>query len=170
MLRTARLDLVPLSMQHVDLLLELDADPEVMRYISGGAPTNRTDMERIIRRNLGSIWAAFSRHDGAFVGWFELASRGVGEYELGYRLRREVWGAGIATEGGRMLIDLAFSVLGATRVFAQTMAVNAGSRRVMAKCGLRYARTFHAQWHVPIPGDEHGDVEYEVLAEQYRSA
>jgi RimJ/RimL family protein N-acetyltransferase len=42
------------------------------------------------------------------------------------------------------------------------MVVNVASRRVMEKAGLRYVRTFHADWPVPIPGDEHGDVEYAI--------
>ena len=40
------------------------------------------------------------------------------------------------------------------------MAVNIGSRRVMEKAGLRFVRSFHADWPVHIPGDEQGDVEY----------
>ena len=40
------------------------------------------------------------------------------------------------------------------------MAVNVASRRVMEKAGLRFVRTFHQPWPYPIPGEEHGDVEY----------
>ncbi|MFD0660153.1 GNAT family N-acetyltransferase [Thermocatellispora tengchongensis] len=40
------------------------------------------------------------------------------------------------------------------------MAVNLGSRRVMEKCGLRFVRAFHHDWPEPIPGSEHGEVEY----------
>jgi len=46
------------------------------------------------------------------------------------------------------------------RVVAETMAINAASRRVMAKAGLAYVRTFHHEWPERIEGDEHGDVEY----------
>ena len=46
------------------------------------------------------------------------------------------------------------------RVFAQTMAVNLASRRVMEKSGLRFVRTFHLTWDDPIPGAEDGEVEY----------
>jgi hypothetical protein len=40
------------------------------------------------------------------------------------------------------------------------MAVNAGSRRVLERAGLRYVRTFHLDWADPLPGAEHGEVEY----------
>jgi RimJ/RimL family protein N-acetyltransferase len=46
------------------------------------------------------------------------------------------------------------------RVFAETMAVNVASRRVMEKAGLRLVRTFHQPWPDHIDGEEHGDVEY----------
>jgi RimJ/RimL family protein N-acetyltransferase len=81
------------------------------------------------------------------------------EIELGYRLRRSAWGRGYATEGLRALIRRAFE-LGIRRVFAQTMAVNLASRRVMEKSGLRFVRTFHLMWDDPIPGTEYGEVEY----------
>lgn len=90
------------------------------------------------------------------------------EPELGYRLRKGAWGKGYATEGSRALIDKAFTELGATRVFAETMVVNTASRRVMEKAGLRLVRTFHADWPVRIPGDEHGDVEYAIPREEWQ--
>jgi hypothetical protein len=45
-------------------------------------------------------------------------------------------------------------------VVAETMVVNAASRRVMEKAGLKYVRTFHQPWPYAIEGSEHGDVEY----------
>ena len=53
------------------------------------------------------------------------------------------------------------------RVWAETMAVNERSRRVMAKAGLHYVRTVHPKWDDPIPGTEHGEVEYELRAEEW---
>lgn len=59
-------------------------------------------------------------------------------------------------------MDSAFAELGAERVVATTMAVNAASRRVMEKAGLRYVRTFFEEWPEYLEGAEHGDVEYAV--------
>jgi RimJ/RimL family protein N-acetyltransferase len=56
----------------------------------------------------------------------------------------------------------AFTELGVDEVVATTLAVNAGSRRVMEKAGLRYARTVHLDWPDPVEGTEHGDVEYRL--------
>jgi RimJ/RimL family protein N-acetyltransferase len=78
-----------------------------------------------------------------------------------------VWGQGYASEGSRALVDKAFRELGVDRVYAETMAVNTASRRVMEKAGLRYLRTFHADWPDRIPGDEHGDVEYALTRDEW---
>ena len=87
--------------------------------------------------------------------------------ELGYRLRRSAWGQGYATEGSRALIHKGFTDLDVERVYAETMVVNTASRRVMEKAGLRYVRTFHADWPDKIPGDEHGDVEYALTRAEW---
>ena len=89
------------------------------------------------------------------------------EPELGFRIVRAAWGRGLATEGSRALIRQAFERLGARRVVAETMVVHAASRRVMEKAGMRLARTFHQPWPDPIPGDEHGDVEYAIDREAW---
>ena len=53
------------------------------------------------------------------------------------------------------------------RVFAETMAVNLPSRRVMEKAGLRYLRSFHLTWDDPIEGSEQGEVEYALSREDW---
>lgn len=97
------------------------------------------------------------------MGWFALRPHDDGspdDAELGYRLRRSAWGRGYATEGSRALIRKGFTELGMRRVFATTMTVNAGSRRVMEKAGLTLVRTFYLEWPDVIDGSELGDVEY----------
>lgn len=193
---TERLTLRHFSQADTDLLLALDSDPEVMRYLTGGAPTSRADLEahvlpamtrRYSRLGGPAFWAAEERASGNFVGWFHLrpkdheanatdttaagptthgSSQGL-DLELGYRLNRRSWGRGYATEGSRSLVRAAFEELGAERVYASTMAVNARSRRVMEKAGLRYVRTFFEDWQGIIDGSEHGEVEYAVTREAW---
>jgi len=163
-LATERLTLRAITLDDVDSLVDLDSDPAVMRFINGGLPTPRAEAEGIVKRSLGHRWMAFERSTDAFVGWFGLRlSDDRGRLrELGYRIRKEFWGQGLATEGARALIDAAFTTTNLERVRAETMTVNAGSRRVMEKCGLHYVRTFHLEWPFPIEGTELGDVEYEL--------
>jgi RimJ/RimL family protein N-acetyltransferase len=175
-LETERLILRPFTPDDVENLVELDSDPEVMRYITGGRPTPREEIEReelpaFMKRSNGyGFWAAVEKATGEFIGWFHLRPGEDGpadEPELGYRLRRAKWGQGYATEGSRALVEHAFSVLGARRVWAEGMAVNTASRRVMEKAGLKYVRTFHADWPYKIPGDEEGDVEYALTRSEW---
>jgi RimJ/RimL family protein N-acetyltransferase len=171
-LETDRMVLRRFTEADVDNLVELDSDPAVMRYINGGTPTPRDEIEHAILPHFLSyyerfagygFWAAIERSTGRFLGWFHLRPPIGGdddEPELGYRLRASAWGRGYGTEGSLALIRKAFADLGARRVFAGTMAVNVASRRVMEKAGLKYVRTFHQEWPVRIEGDEFGDVEY----------
>ncbi len=180
-LETDRLILRRFTDADVDNLVELDSDPDVMHFINGGRPTPREEIETSVLPSwlryyetypAYGFWATVEKSTGEFIGWFHLRpAPGHGapdEPELGYRLHRSAWGKGYATEGSRALIDKAFTDLDASRVFAETMAVNARSRRVMEKAGLRFVRAIHQEWPDPIPGDEHGDVEYSLTRAQWQ--
>ncbi|MFF4269153.1 GNAT family N-acetyltransferase [Streptomyces sp. NPDC001536] len=173
-LTTARLRLRAFTEADTDALFALDNDPDVMRYLNGGKPTS---LEAIRTRTLPHLlhdypclgtrgfWAAEERETRVFVGWFEfrpLEEHSAAVVELGYRLNKAAWGRGYATEGCRALIGKGFGELGVERVTANTMAVNAGSRRVMEKAGLTFVRGFRSEWPEAIAGSEHGEVEYEL--------
>jgi RimJ/RimL family protein N-acetyltransferase len=96
------------------------------------------------------------------VDWPDAPPGRVSVAELGYRLRVSAWGRGYATEGARALVRRAFTGLAVTRLVATTMAVSTRSRRVLEKAGLEYLRTVHLDWPDPLPGTEHGDVEYQL--------
>jgi RimJ/RimL family protein N-acetyltransferase len=174
-LTTPRLRLDPVTPALLPVLVELNADPEVMRYLLGRAATpeetaaewrTRLGAHTSTSRGLG-YWAGYV--DGGFVGWWSAShyADDLSMVGIGYRLRVPAWGRGLATEGATAMVDRAFSRPEVDRVIAQTMAVNLGSRRVMEKTGLRYARTWHGQVDDPIPGTEHGEVEYVVTREQW---
>lgn len=52
-------------------------------------------------------------------------------------------------------------------MFAETMAVNAPSRGVMARLGMHHVRTEHREWDDPLPGTEEGEVIYEMTHEDW---
>jgi RimJ/RimL family protein N-acetyltransferase len=143
LLETARLRLRQFTLDDVDRLVELDSDPEVMRYVTFGAPTPR---ERYVDVFLPR-WFAIYRETpllGYWAGWFHLRPDRIdaGEQELGYRLRRASWGRGFATEGAAALVEHGFLRVGADKISARALAGNAASRAVMGKCGLRYETDF----------------------------
>lgn len=151
--RTQRLALRPLTLADIDDLVELDSDPEVMRYLSGGAPTPRAVIEREIlpgfMRSYApggpyGVWALVELASGAFLGWasLRLDDKRPGEATLGYRLRRAAWSNGYATEATRGLLAAAFHDPSLQRVTATTFQDNRSSRRVMERLGMTLARVF----------------------------
>lgn len=192
-LLTERLVLRQFTAADVDGLLELDGDPAVMRFISSKIRSRAEIEAEVLPRLLGYYarypgfghWAADTRDNGEFIGWFGLrpvVATGAAMVDwvdaplpahtasLGYRLRRPAWGRGYATEGSRALVRRAFTELGAEEIVATTMTVNTRSRAVMEKAGLRYARTVHLDWPDPLDGNEHGDVEYRLSRDDWLAA
>ncbi|WP_051265558.1 GNAT family N-acetyltransferase [Nakamurella lactea] len=179
---TKRLTLRRITTDDVDNLVELDADPDVMFWITGGRPTPREEVVDDIlpafldyyRRYPGyGFWAVIEKSTGGFLGWVHFRpAEGdpADDAELGYRLKKSAWGKGYATEASRAVLDRGFADFGVRRVHAETMVVNTASRRVMEKCGLSLVRIFHQDWPDHIPGDEHGDVEYAITREEWDAA
>jgi RimJ/RimL family protein N-acetyltransferase len=182
-LRTERLVLVPLADEHLEFEVELDVDPEVMRYIVGRA-ASRGEVEAAHRRRLAvagevsglGYWVGFA--DGGFVGWWILRPPHgpdqpsvPGEADLGYRILRRHWRRGYAGEGARELIRYGFADAGLTRIIAQTMAVNLASRATMNAVGMTFVRGFMSAepYDDPIPGAEQGEVEYEITRTTWAS-
>ncbi len=198
-LRTSRLLLVPLAEEHLEFEVELDSDPEVMRYLGDGRARTRETVQALHRERLAAagrvpglgFWAGFTTDDwaatdaaattddgavGTFVGWWileppERPDQGPvdGQAELGYRLLRRYWRQGLASEGARELIRHGFADLGLTRIFAETMFVNTASRATMQSVGLRYTRTFHLDFADPLPDAELGEVEYALTREEWQA-
>jgi RimJ/RimL family protein N-acetyltransferase len=162
------------------LLAALHGDPRVMRFITL-QPPSLVEVEskilptylreyRELADGLGSF-AAIEKATGQMAGTFSLKpanSYGLaGGTELGFRLYPAFWGRGLATEGARALIASAFERLHLDRVVATTMAGNAGSWRVLEKCGLRRVRTFYYPDAALMPGAEHGDFVYELTRDNW---
>jgi RimJ/RimL family protein N-acetyltransferase len=180
-LHTRRLALVPLADDHLEWELELDSDPEVMRYLSGRAST-REEVESGHGRRIAvankvdglGFWVGLV--DGDFVGWWTLQPAhgpdqpdDPGVADLGYRLLRRHWGKGLASEGARELVRYGFEEVGLDRIIAQTLAVNVGSRAVMDRAGLTYVHVFPSSMTASVEGVEEGEVEYELTREQWEN-
>jgi RimJ/RimL family protein N-acetyltransferase len=178
-LQTERITLVALADEHLQWEVELDWDPEVMRYVSGRA-SGREEVEASHARRMAAaqkveglgFWVGLV--DGQFVGLWNLQPPHGPDQpddpniaDLGYRLLQRHWRKGLASEGARELVRYGFDEVGLDRIIAQTMAVNTGSRAVMERVGLIYVRTFPTSATAPVVGIEEGEVEYEITREQW---
>ena len=178
-LHIARLTLVPLADEHLEWEVELDSDPEVMRYLSGRASTREEVAAGHVRRMAAAqkvdglgFWVGLV--DDEFVGWWTLQPahgpdqpNDPGVADLGYRLLRRQWRKGLASAGARELVRYGFDDVGLDRIIAQTFSVNAASRAVMERAGLTYVRTYPTSFTDPVEGAEKGEVEYEMTREQW---
>ena len=178
-LHTERLTLLPLADRHLQWEVELDSDPEVMRYLSGRAST-RGEVEAGHARRMAAagkvdglgFWVGLV--DDEFVGWWTLQPAhgpdqpdDPGVADLGYRLLQRQWRKGLASAGARELVRYGFDDVGLDRIIAQTFSVNARSRAVMERIGLTYVRTFPSSTTLPVEGVEEGEVEYEMTRDQW---
>ena len=180
-MQTERLILRPFTDQDADLLIELDSDPAVTRYLTGGEATTP---ELVRERDLPDILSGYAKWDGrfgvfaafekdgdAFIGWFCLRPEPDGpqdEVELGYRLRQESWGKGYATEGSRALLTKAFSQLNVREVWGATMCVNVPSQKVMEKIGMTVAEKIPTpDYMLMVEGADQGGLLYEITSEQW---
>jgi RimJ/RimL family protein N-acetyltransferase len=181
-LRTDRIELVPLADEHLELEVELDSDPEVLRYLNPGARTPAEVKEAHQRRMAAAgtvpglgFWVGFVGRE--FVGWWVLQPpEGPGQpystdqADLGYRIHRRHWRRGFASEGSRELMRYGFMGIRLRRIFAQTLAGNTPSRAVMMSLGMHYVRSFPADYPDGIPGVEYGEVEYAVTCDEWLSS
>jgi ribosomal-protein-alanine N-acetyltransferase len=145
-LNTNRVFLREFTEADVNDLYRLDSDPDVMRYISDGT----TKTYETVRTGIKSMIAYYDKHpglgvwhssnaEGNFIGWCALKYLGeTQDIEVGYRLLKEYWGNGYATEGARALLHYGFDTLGLDRIVAVANPANARSRRVIEKIGLQF--------------------------------
>ena len=123
--------------------------PSVMRWL-GGVQTREewnAGFQRLCayQRDLGhTFWLVERRSDGEILGFCGLKRANApggdsiaGEVEIGWRLRENVWGQGIAKEAAIASLDFAFDRLRAPRVVAITAEGNAPSQGLMKRLGMR---------------------------------
>jgi [ribosomal protein S5]-alanine N-acetyltransferase len=140
-LETSRLCLREFVPQDADALEAVLGDPIAMQYYP--APFDRAEINGWIRRNRAryfdpgfGLWAMLLKHSGEVIGdcgCFVRELEGNVELELGWHVRRDLWGKGFATEAARHCIEYAFSKLGAKRIIALVRPENLGSCRVAEK-------------------------------------
>lgn len=152
-LRTSRLGFSRWTSTDFALALALWGDAEVTNLIGGPFTPEqiRTRMDREIAslRDYGvQYWPIFVLTTGRHAGCAGLRPYRMEEkvYELGFHLRPEHWGRGLAQEAGRAVIGYAFESLGAKALFAGHHPANLVSRRVIEKLGFRAT---HEEFYPP---------------------
>lgn len=155
---TARLGFRYWTMNDLPLALALWGDPEVTRLIGG--PFSEQEVRSKLAAEMASMadskvqyWPLFLLSSDEHVGCGGLRPYRPSEqiFEMGFHLRRDYWGQGLAEEAGRAIIGYAFEELGVSGLFAGHHPANAASRRVLEKLGFRFT---HEEFYPPT-GSKH---------------
>jgi ribosomal-protein-alanine N-acetyltransferase len=152
---TERLILRELLPEDEARLFELDADPEVHRYLGNNPITSREQVAEVIKMvrqqyidNGIGRWAVIEKNTNAFIGWTglklmrELTNNHINYYDLGYRFIKRYWGKGYATETAIESLRYGFTMLNAAEIIAIADVENEGSKNVIEKAGLTFIETF----------------------------
>lgn len=166
-LETLRLRLEPFDETHFAGLLALNSDPLVMQFLGDGSPATPTEVRESIDtakarwERFGFSWWSFVAKDGGEIvgaGCVQHIENEPGNpVEVGWRLKRDQWGLGYATEAARAMIGFAFDQLDLPAIYATTHPSNERSISVMKRLGMRsvglqpYYRTLAATYVLDRP-------------------
>ena len=143
-LETVRLILRPFAADDLDRMTQLMANKDFMRFSMGPMTREQTQslLDKVIGRERDGIPSQFAmivRSSETLVGYcgfFPQEVDGNMEIEIGYRLRRDCWNRGLATEAARTVRDHSFRDLKLERVISLIHPENHASRRVAEKNGM----------------------------------
>jgi ribosomal-protein-alanine N-acetyltransferase len=147
-LRTGRLILRPWRGKDREAFAALASDPEVQRYYP--APLSREEADAFVdrieaehRARGWGLWALEVAGTGRFIGYTGLEVPSFEAHftpavEVGWRLARDAWGNGYATEAARAAVAFGFDDLGLDEIVSFTVPANARSRAVMERLGMTH--------------------------------
>lgn len=149
MLETQRLLHRKFTLDDLPKLIKLRSDPEVNKYLGGTRLQNPEAIAKRIQVYIDcydkfgfGVTAMIWKESGEIIGWSGLMPlEETGEIEVGYGMSKEFWGKGIGLETALAWLDYGFNRAGLEKIVAIAQPENAGSRRIMEKCGMRYEKT-----------------------------
>jgi RimJ/RimL family protein N-acetyltransferase len=154
-IETERLILRELLPTDVDGMFQLDSDPHVHTYLGNKPISSKQQAEDVIHfvrqqyidNGIGR-WAIVEKTTNTFIGWTglklvkEMTNKHINYYDLGYRLIRDYWGKGFATESASASLAYGFDTLKLNEVFAAADIENKGSNKVLKKLGFTQLEPF----------------------------
>ena len=156
-LRTGRLVITSWLGVDVDDLFAVHSDAQTMRFVREGRPETRPETAALVDQYIAehaatgfTKWRVINL-EGRFVGRAGFGTQLDGR-ELGFTIRRELWGQGLATEIAAALVSWHLANTAAVPLYAY-VAVDPASRRVLDKVGFE-----------PIGREAHCGVPCDLLA------
>jgi len=143
---TRRLILGQFTEDDARLILDLNSDPEIVKYVHEPVLTTDDQAKKIIadiilpqyKNNLGR-WATYTKSNNEFIGWCGLKYLAdKDEIDLGYRFKKNAWGKGYATEAAKHTLDHGFNNLDLKLIIGRAHIENMASIKVLEKIGMQF--------------------------------
>lgn len=151
---TSRLLVRKCVLEDINNLQKILGDPEVMQFSLKG-PLDRKGIEAYLlgtlshyEKNGFGLWALIDKDNDALIGLAGLIKQTLDDsecVELIYRLAKDYWGKGLATEAALAIKEYAFTVLKLNRLVSIVEPGNVRSKKVAEKIGMYRLKstTFH---------------------------
>lgn len=144
-LQTERIGFSKWRNSDIGLAKLLWGNPEVTRFICAAGKFSEKDIVDRLDREVYNdkkyqvqYWPVFQLSSNEFIGCCGLRPRVEIEYEIGFHFRPEFWGQRYASEAANAVIDYAFRVLKADKLFAGHNPNNVASRKTLLRLGFAY--------------------------------
>ncbi len=143
---TPRLILGQFTEAHAPLILLLNSDPEIVKYVHEPVLTSEEQAKKIIvdiilpqyKNNMGR-WATYTKSNNEFIGWCGLKYLADSdEIDLGYRFKKSAWGKGFATEAAKHTLVHGFNKLDLKLITGRAHIENIASIKVLEKIGMHF--------------------------------
>jgi RimJ/RimL family protein N-acetyltransferase len=183
---TERLRLVPIGLKQAADLVAIHQDLWIAQWYAGQWPAERAQEFALVCARGWSVdgvakWIAYGRRTGELVGRGGLSRMAASAVrsqvavlvgpawaeqplELGWAVREEFRGKGLATEIGRAGLGFAFGALGARSVVSFTERHNRASRNVMERLGMRWAGEIMSRGLIEGRSGEHDTAPFALYA------
>jgi RimJ/RimL family protein N-acetyltransferase len=144
--QTPRLILRRFTEDDAPLILSLNSDPHVVKYLHEPVLESEEHATKILqdiilpqyKNNLGRL-AIHTKEGNEFIGWCGLKYRPeIDEIDLGYRLMQKAWGKGFATEAAQHTLDHGLNNLQLKLITGRAHVENLASIKVLEKIGMDY--------------------------------
>lgn len=154
-LQTPRLAIVPVAVDHLPDLLEINRDEEVTFHVPYKTWASAEDaqawfarMKTLCEGGTSQQLVLQRRSDGKIIGTFLVFKydEGSARAEIGYVLGRPYWGQGYMQEALAAFVDHAFNGMGLRRLEAEVNPENAASCKLLERAGFRKEGTLRMRW------------------------
>lgn len=154
-LETNRLILRKITLKDEANLFRLDSDAAVHRYLGNEPVKTKEQIQKVIRfiqeqykKNGIGRYAVILKENNEFIGWagLKLVKEKINGHQnyhdIGFRIIRDYWGNGYATEAAQAWVDYGFNKLKLKEIFATVHFENGASIKVLQKLDMKAVNTF----------------------------